>query len=59
MAGGIAQGERCLPSAFEESREQLFRNAPGWGFDFEQLEQRRPAQGGLRLPRDRCRSRTT
>lgn len=38
MAGGIAQGERCLAFCFEESREQFFRNAAGWGFDFEQLE---------------------
>jgi circadian clock protein KaiC len=30
--------ERCLLMAFEESREQLFRNAKGWGQDFEQLE---------------------
>ncbi|MFC5271691.1 circadian clock protein KaiC [Adhaeribacter terreus] len=30
--------ERCLLMAFEESREQLFRNAKGWGEDFEQLE---------------------
>jgi circadian clock protein KaiC len=32
------RGERCLLFAFEESREQLFRNAYGWGMDFEQLE---------------------
>lgn len=38
MAGGAAQGERCLLFAFEESREQLFRNATGWGIDFEQME---------------------
>lgn len=37
-AGGIAQGERCLAFCFEESRQQFFRNAAGWGFDFEQLE---------------------
>ena len=30
--------ERCLLMAFEESREQLFRNAKGWGQDFERLE---------------------
>lgn len=30
--------ERCLLMAFEESREQLFRNAKGWGQDFAQLE---------------------
>lgn len=38
IAGGIKSGERCLLFAFEESREQLFRNANGWGFDFEQME---------------------
>ncbi len=38
MAGGIAKGERCLAFCFEESRQQFFRNAAGWGFDFEQLE---------------------
>ncbi|MEO7327627.1 MAG: circadian clock protein KaiC [Minicystis sp.] len=37
-AGGIAKGERCLTFCFEESRGQFFRNAAGWGFDFEQLE---------------------
>ncbi len=37
-AGGIARGERCLIFCFEESREQFFRNAAGWGFDFERLE---------------------
>lgn len=38
MAGGARNGERCLLFAFEESREQLFRNAIGWGIDFEQME---------------------
>lgn len=38
MAGGANNGERCLLFAFEESREQLFRNAIGWGVDFEQME---------------------
>jgi len=38
IAGGVANGERCLLLAFEESREQLFRNASGWGMDFEQME---------------------
>jgi circadian clock protein KaiC len=38
-AGGIEEGERCLTFCFEESREQFFRNANGWGFDFEKLEQ--------------------
>jgi circadian clock protein KaiC len=39
LASGAAQGERVLLFAFEESRDQLFRNATGWGFDFETFEQ--------------------
>jgi circadian clock protein KaiC len=38
LHGGASVGERCLLLAFEESREQLFRNAIGWGVDFERLE---------------------
>jgi circadian clock protein KaiC len=38
LQGGAANGERCLLLAFEESREQLFRNAIGWGVDFDKLE---------------------
>ncbi|MBF2018844.1 MAG: circadian clock protein KaiC [Hydrococcus sp. C42_A2020_068] len=38
MAGGANSAERCLIFAFEESREQLFRNAIGWGVDFERME---------------------
>ncbi|MEO5567638.1 MAG: circadian clock protein KaiC [Gemmatimonadaceae bacterium] len=38
LQGGAAAGERCLLLAFEESRDQLVRNATGWGFDFEQME---------------------
>ncbi|MEP6622687.1 MAG: circadian clock protein KaiC [bacterium] len=38
LEGGAAAGERCLLLAFEESRDQLIRNAIGWGFDFEQME---------------------
>jgi circadian clock protein KaiC len=38
LDGGAKKGERCLLLAFEESREQLFRNASGWGMDFESLE---------------------
>lgn len=45
MAGGIRKGERCLLLAFEESREQLFRNAHGWGVDFEAMER----EGSLRV----------
>lgn len=38
LKGGTANGERCLLLAFEESREQIFRNATGWGVDFQQME---------------------
>jgi len=38
VGGGAATGERCLLLGFEESREQLFRNAIGWGRDFAQME---------------------
>jgi circadian clock protein KaiC len=39
LSGGAARGERTLLFAFEESRHQLFRNARGWGYDFEGLEE--------------------
>ena len=45
LKGGADAGERCLLLAFEESREQLSRNARGWGVDFEQMER----DGVLRL----------
>lgn len=45
MGGGVEYGERCLLFAFEESQEQLFRNATGWGVDFETME----AQGQLKV----------
>ncbi len=45
LQGGAKNGERCLLLAFEESRDQLFRNATGWGFDFEEME----AAGMLRV----------
>lgn len=45
MKGGTTVGERSLLFAFEESREQLFRNASGWGIDFQQNE----ADGLLRV----------
>jgi circadian clock protein KaiC len=36
--GGAEAGERSLLLGYEESREQLIRNAGGWGVDFEGLE---------------------
>lgn len=38
LKGGTEAGERCLLLAFEESREQMFRNAKSWGVDFEKME---------------------
>ncbi len=38
LAAGARAGQRCLLFAFEESREQLFRNAAGWGVEFSELE---------------------
>jgi circadian clock protein KaiC len=38
MVGGFNANERCLLFAFEESKDQLFRNAAAWGMDFEQME---------------------
>ena len=38
IAAAAAHGEKTVLFAFEESREQLFRNAAGWGIDFEQFE---------------------
>ena len=36
--GGIKNGEKCLLFAFEESRDQLLRNAKAWGVNYEQME---------------------
>lgn len=38
ISGGVKNDEKCLLLAFEESRDQLLRNALGWGVDFEQME---------------------
>lgn len=38
IAGGVENGERCLLFAFEESQEQFFRNASGWGVDLRPME---------------------
>jgi circadian clock protein KaiC len=45
LAGGVAAGERALLFAFEESRDQIFRNAAAWGHDFAAME----AEGLLRV----------
>ena len=38
IAAGIQANERCLLLAFEESHDQLFRNAASWGKDFASME---------------------
>ena len=38
MNGGFREHERSLLFAFEESRDQLFRNAKSWGMDFEKAQ---------------------
>lgn len=37
--GAAENNERALVFAFEESKDQFYRNAKGWGMDFEKLEQ--------------------
>jgi circadian clock protein KaiC len=38
VRGGFDQGEKTLLFAFEESLDQLVRNATGWGVDFERMQ---------------------
>jgi circadian clock protein KaiC len=38
VAGGVEAGERAILFSFEESRDQLARNAAAWGLDFDRLE---------------------
>jgi circadian clock protein KaiC len=45
VAGGVRDGERAMLFSFEESRDQLARNARAWGLDFDDLE----ARGLLRI----------
>jgi circadian clock protein KaiC len=40
MAGGFDRKEKCLLFAFEESRDQLVRNAAAWGMDFAKMEKK-------------------
>lgn len=40
MKGAMDAGDRGLIFAFEESREQLFRNALSWGVDYAEFERR-------------------
>ncbi|MDQ3218918.1 MAG: circadian clock protein KaiC [Actinomycetota bacterium] len=45
IAAGVAQGECCVLFSFEESRDQLIRNAASWGFDLPMMER----SGNLRI----------
>ncbi|MFD2081681.1 circadian clock protein KaiC [Actinopolymorpha cephalotaxi] len=45
IAEGVRAGERCLLYTFDETREQLNRNASGWGLDLNEME----ASGLLRV----------
>ena len=38
VAAGVEAGEPCLLQSFEESRDQLVRNAGSWGLDLEAME---------------------
>lgn len=38
MKGGIESGERSMFFAFEESTEQIIRNASGWNIDLKKME---------------------
>ncbi|HYE30312.1 MAG TPA: circadian clock protein KaiC [Methylomirabilota bacterium] len=38
LAASAASNQRALLFAFEESREQFYRNAHGWGFELEKME---------------------
>jgi circadian clock protein KaiC len=40
MSGGYKAKERSLLFAFEESKDQLFRNAAAWGMDFKAMEKK-------------------
>jgi circadian clock protein KaiC len=45
VGGGVNEGEKALLLSFEESRDQLARNAAGWGYDFDEMER----DGRLRI----------
>lgn len=38
VAGGVLSGQRCLLYSFEESHDQLLRNARAWGIDLASME---------------------
>ncbi len=50
LGKGAEEGERSLLFAFEESREQLYRNAKGWGTDFKGMEAGEKLKIDVRYP---------
>jgi circadian clock protein KaiC len=54
IAGGVATGEKGLLLSFEESRDQIARNAGAWGLDFDAMER----EGRLRIVADAPESST-
>ncbi len=48
LGRGVEGGDRALLFAYEESRQQLYRNAAGWGVDFQAMEE----EGRLRILTD-------
>ena len=40
LDAGVSAGERCLGFTFDETREQMRRNAAGWRLDLEGMEER-------------------
>ena len=50
IAGGYQSGEKTLLFAFEESRDQLFRNAAAWGMDFAKMEREGKLKVAVQYP---------
>ncbi len=48
--GGSLTKEKTLIFAFEESKEQFFRNARGWGMDFKEMEEQELLQVHCQYP---------
>jgi circadian clock protein KaiC len=40
LEAGVAAGERCVGFTFDETREQVMRNAAGWGIGLKTMEER-------------------
>ncbi len=53
IAGGVQNQEKSLLFAFEESRQQMLRNASGWGIDFRSFEEAEKLKIVCRYPETR------